>query len=148
MVCNATQCQECVWKMFQEQARITNSPAKDILIRCTCYVCGNSFKIKFYIRKRLQKMHLVFFVSKFKFYHFRHLVQNTKPQKIKKINKRKAVVTALINFKIGGQPFKRRDSLPRHHISCHLPPCPAIRPGASAAARTLNKSQASMLWSM
>ena len=39
---------------------------KSTLISCRCNVCDNTFKMKCYIRKHLQKKHLIFFASKFK----------------------------------------------------------------------------------
>ena len=35
-------------------------------LSCKCHVCGKSFKRKPYIRKHVQKKHLIFFCSKFK----------------------------------------------------------------------------------
>ena len=55
---------------------IANISRKTKNHKCTCktstwfssiyYVCGNSFKMKWYIRKHLQKKDLIFFRSKFK----------------------------------------------------------------------------------
>ena len=35
--------------------------------------------------------------------------------------------------------------LPRHQITCHLPPCPATRPSATTVAKNSSKSHANML---
>ena len=50
---------------------------------CICHVCGNSFKMKCYIRKHLQKKNLIFLVPSLRFQHFRHLLQNSKLQQTK-----------------------------------------------------------------
>ena len=48
-----------------------------------CDVCGNSFKIKCYIRTHLQQKNTWYFlVSSSRFQHFRRLLQNAKPHEM------------------------------------------------------------------
>ena len=48
----------------------------------TCHVCRNSFKMKCYIRKHLQKSTWYFFVPSSRYQHFRYILQNSKSQEM------------------------------------------------------------------
>ena len=59
-----------VWNIWRKSKNQYCTCKTSTLIGCLFHVCGISFKMKCYIRKPLQKKHLIFFVSKFKIYTF------------------------------------------------------------------------------
>ena len=66
----------------------------------------NSFKIKCYIRKHLQKITWFFLVPSSRFQHFKYIIQDPKPQETEKI---RAVVSFFNrNLKLHG-PFRSSD---------------------------------------
>ena len=52
---------------------------------CKCHVCGNSFKMKCYITKHLQKKHLICFGSKFNISDIFYKMQNIKKRQMKAV---------------------------------------------------------------
>ena len=99
-----------VQKIFQEEARTTNSPAKkSTLISCICHMCGKSFKMKSYVRNFLQKKHLIFFVSKFKISTFQTSFTKSKTSRNEKFKQQSHSSQETLSFTALGILFEQKE---------------------------------------